>query len=221
MLKFWEAERPTPKLAAVTGLALAAAFLTKISNLPLLAVAGIFLLLKWFRLAAAGTWCPALPALGTLAACAALPMIAWMTWCKVVFGDFTGSGLKIQFLGWTNKPLAEWFQHPLFTPRGFWTFVSGNLASFWQGELLWQRQPLALPAMNWFYVLLTLALGLGLLIALLKRQNSFSTPQRTAIGLGFACLIAAFVFFGLLSVKYDFQNCFIRPANIRFSRRAD
>ena len=43
LLKFWDAENLSPRLAAAIGLALAATFLTKISNLPLLAVAGIFL----------------------------------------------------------------------------------------------------------------------------------------------------------------------------------
>ncbi len=208
LLKFWESETPVPRLAAATGLALAASFLTKISNLPLLAVAGTFLALKTFWLLRDGKLRPAFPALSTLAACALLPMAAWMTWCKIVFGDFTGSVLKIQFLGWTHRPLAEWFQHPLFTPPGFWAFVRGNLASFWQGELLWQRRPLALPAMNWFYVLLTLALLLVVLVVLLKRQNGFSARQRPALWLGLAGLAAAFAFFALLSVKYDFQNCF-------------
>ena len=208
LLKFWEAEKPSAGLAAATGLALAATFLTKISNLPLLAVAGAFLALKIFRLARNGNLRPSVPALGILAACAGLPAAAWMARCKIVFGDFTGSVLKIQFLGWTHKPFAEWFQHPLFTPRGFWTFVSGNLSSFWQGEILWQRKPLAIPALNWFYVLLTLALLLCVLVALLRRQDCFSAAQRTAAWFGFACLAAAFAFFALLSVKYDFQDCF-------------
>ena len=49
LLKLWDGENSSPRLAAAPGLALAAAFLTKTSNLPLLAVAGIFLGLKIFR----------------------------------------------------------------------------------------------------------------------------------------------------------------------------
>ena len=208
LLKFWDAEKLSSRLAAAIGLALAATFLTKISNLPLLAVAGIFLIWKIIRLAQTGKLRASVPALGILAACAALPAAAWMARCKIVFGDFTGSVLKIQFLGWTNKPLAEWFHHPIFTASGFWYFLKGNLASFWQGEILWQRQPLAIPAVDWFYVLLTLLLLLVALAALLKRPAQFSAPQRTAAWFGFACLAAALAFFALLSVKYDFQDCF-------------
>jgi hypothetical protein len=207
LMKCWNAENLSPRLAAATGLALAATFLTKISSLPLLAVAGIFLALKIFRLAQDGKLRASVPPMAILFACAGLPMAAWMAWCKIVFGDFTGSVLKIQFLGWTHKPFAEWFHHPLFTLHGFWFFLKGNLSTFWQGEILWQRKPLAIPAVDSVYVVLTLGL-LALAFFRLLRTQEFTAPQRTAAWFGFACLAAAFAFFALLSVKYDFQNCF-------------
>jgi len=208
LLKFWEIEIPNPRLAAATGLALAATFLTKISNLPLLAVAGLFLALKIFRLARTGKLQASASALWFLLVCAGLPMVAWLAWCKTNFGDFTGSAAKIHLLNWTDKPLAEWFQHPLFTASGLWLFLKGNLATFWQGELLWHRQPLASPGVDLIYVLLTLALLAFALMALLKRSTPLSTAQRTALWLAFASLAALFAFFALLSVKYDFQDCF-------------
>lgn len=207
LLKCWTAETLSPRLAAATGLALAAAFLTKISNLPLLAVAGTFLALKIFRLAQTGSLRASVASLAILAVCAGLPMAAWMAWCKITFGDFTGSVLKIQFLGWTNKPFAEWFHHPIFTPGGLWTFVSDNLSSFWQGEILWQRQPLAVPGVILFYVWLTLAV-LAVAATRLQKPASNAAPAQAALWFSFACLTAAFAFFALLSVKYDFQDCF-------------
>jgi hypothetical protein len=208
VLKFLEAENPPARLALAAGLALAAAFLTKTSNLPLLAVAGIFLALKFLRLAGGGNLKPSLPSLVILCLCAGLPMAAWMAWCKINFGDLTGSALKIQFLGWTLKPFAEWFQHPLFTASGFWFFVKGNLETFWQGEFLWERKPLAIPAVDSTYVVLTLGALAFTLAALLRRPSPFSTPQRTAVWFSFLCLAASLAFFALLSVKYDFQDCF-------------
>ncbi len=208
LLCFWETDIPSVRLAAATGLALAATFLTKISNLPLLAVAGIFIGWRIVRLAQHGKLRPAAAALGILGLCAGLPMAAWMVWCKINFGDFTGSVLKIQSLGWTHKPFAEWFHHPIFTASGFWYFLKGNLSTFWQGELLWQRQPLAIPAVDSVYVVLTLGTFAFTLAAMLRRPSPFTTPQRAAVGFSFACLAAAFAFFALLSVKYDFQNCF-------------
>jgi hypothetical protein len=207
LLKLWNAENLSPPLAIATGLALAATFLAKISNLPLLAVAGFFLALKIFRLAQNKNLRPSALPLAVLLACAALPMAAWMTWCKINFGDFTGSALKIRFLGWTRQPFAEWFHHPLFTPQGFWFFLKGNLSTFWQGEFLWQRQPLAIPAVDSVYVILSLILPALVFFSLLRPQP-FTKPQRAALWFGFACFAAAFAFFALLSVKYDFQDCF-------------
>jgi hypothetical protein len=208
LLKLWDAENLSPRLAAALGLALAATFLTKISNLPLLAVAGIFIALKIWRLALDKNSRPTFLALASLCLCAGLPMAAWMTWCKINFGDFTGSVLKIQFLGWTHRPFAEWLHHPIFTAQGFWYFLKGNLSSLWQGEILWQRKPLAIPAVNAVYLGLTLVTLVIAFATWLRRSSPFSTRQRTAIGFGFLCLTAAFAFFALLSVKYDFQDCF-------------
>jgi hypothetical protein len=208
LLYFWETEFPSAKLAVATGLALAATFLTKMSNLPLLTVAGIFIVLKFFRLARAGKMQPSAPALYFLFVSAGLPAVAWMAWCKTNFGDFTGSAAKIHFLNWTQQPFAAWFHHPIFTPSGFWFFLKGNLATFWQGELLWHRQPLANPAVDLIYILLTLALLLNTFIALLKRPVSFSALQRIALWFGFASFASLLAFFALLSVKYDFNDCF-------------
>jgi hypothetical protein len=73
---------------------------------------------------------------------------------------------------------------------------------------LWHRQPLASPATDLIYTLLTLALPASALLVLLKRPMRFSSPQRRALGFAFAGLAALFAFFALLSVKCDFQDCF-------------
>lgn len=208
LLKFWEAENPSPRLAAGTGLALAAAFLTKTSNLPLLTAAGVLLALKVISTARRGNLRASGSAWLMLFCTAGLPMAAWMLWCKANFGDFTGSNLKIQFLGWTQKPFAEWLQHPLFSAGGFWFFLKRNLATLWQGEQLWQRQPLAIPAVDSVYVVLTLGVLAFTLAALLRRPPALTTPQRAAVWFSVLCIAASFAFFALLSVKYDFQDCF-------------
>jgi hypothetical protein len=208
LVKIWNAENISPRLAAAAGLALAATFLAKTSDLPLLAVAGTFLALKIFQMARTGKIRASVSSLGILAACAGLPMAAWMAWCKINFGDFTGSAQKIQFLNWAPKPLAEWLHHPIFTLPGLWYFISKNLATLWQGEFLWHRQPLALPAVDLTYVLLTLALLACALVPLLNRRAPLPAATRTALWFGFACFAAVVAFVALLSVKYDFQDCF-------------
>lgn len=208
LLKCWVADTLPPRLALATGLALAAAFLTKSSNLPLLAAAGVFLAAKVRMLKRSGNLRESVRSLLILGLAAALPMAAWMAWCRLNFGDFTGASLKVHFLGWTYQPFTEWFHHPLFSRAGFWFFLERNIATFWQGEMLWQRQPLALPGVDSTYVVLSLgALALAL-AAWLSRPSPFTAVQRAALGLGFLCMLAAFGFFAWLSVRYDFQDCF-------------
>ena len=135
-------------------------------------------------------------------------MVLWLAWCKTTFGDFTGSEAKIQFLGWTHKPFAQWWPHPIFTPHGFWMFLSGNLATLWQGEMLWHRQPLAIQGVDSVYAVLSVGLVALALAALFRRPAVTTTPQWQVLGFSFVCFTAAIAFFGWLSIIYDFQDCF-------------
>jgi hypothetical protein len=208
LVKLLRTEIPGVRLGTLTGLALAATFLTKISNLPLLAVSGLVVLFKVWQLAKAGKLRAAFPPLVTLALCAGLPIMVWLAWCKYAFGDFTGTAAKIQFLGWTYKPFGEWWHHPIFTPHGLWTFVSGLMATFWRGELLWHRQPLASPIVDMIYTISSVAFVGVAVAALLLRSGTVNAAQRQALWLGFWSLIAAVAFLGFLSIRYDFGDCF-------------
>ena len=220
IMKFLRAEIPSVRLGIFTGLALAATFLTKISNLPLLAVSGIFIALKIFQQARNGKLRQSLFPLASLFYCAALPVAAWLAWCKYNFGDFTGTAEKIRFLGWTHKPFAEWWHHPIFTPHGFWTFLcdhadatgrvkeTGILTTFWQGEILWHRQPLTLASVDLVYVVLTFVLCGAAFLKLLSKSKTENSQQREALWFGLACFIAAIAFSGFLSIIYDFHDCF-------------
>jgi hypothetical protein len=208
LVKFLRAETPDLRLGIFAGLLLAATFLTKISNLPLLAVSALVILCKAAQLAGAGKFRAAIPSLTALALCAGLPMAAWLAWCKHTFGDFSGTAAKIQFLGWTHKPFGEWWQHPIFSLHGLWTFLSGLTATFWQGELLWQRQPLALPFADMIYVVISILLVGVALLNLLPLSKNSTAPQRQALWFGFGCFAAAVAFLGFLSIIYDFHDCF-------------
>jgi hypothetical protein len=208
LMRWLQAERPGAFLGMFAGLALAATFLTKITNLPLLAISALAVLFKTWRLFRAEKLRAAAPAVFSLAICAGLPMVLWLAWCKIVFGDFTGSEAKIQFLGWTHKPFAEWWPHPIFTPHGLWIFLSGNLATLWQGEMLWHRQPLAIHGVDSVYAILSVGLLALTLAALFRRPAVTTTQQWQTLSLAFGCFAATLVFFGWLSIIYDFQDCF-------------
>jgi hypothetical protein len=208
-LIYWlRAGVPSVRLGVATGLALAATFLTNLSSLPLLAVSGMVVLFQIRRWVKAGKWRVALPAIRALAWCAGLPMIAWLGWCEHAFGDFTGTAAKIRFLGWTYKPFSQWWHHPIFSVQGLWTFISGLLATFWQGEFLWHRVPLAWPAVNMVYALLSVGFVGIAVLCLLPRFSAGAQPQRQVLWLSFGCFIAGVVFLGLLSIIYDFGDCF-------------
>ena len=193
------------RLGMLTGLALAATFLTSISNLPLLAVSGAIVLFKIWCLAKAGK----LRTSGSaLAFCAGLPMIGWLALCKHTFGDFTGMAVKIQLLNWTRQPFSEWWHHPIFRPHGLWTFVSGLMATFWRGELVWHSQRLASPVADMIYTISSVGFIGVAVITLLSRSTAPTRPQRQALWFGFGSFIAAVAFLGFLSIIYDFHDCF-------------
>jgi hypothetical protein len=208
LLKWLQADAPNVRLGIAIGLALAATYLAKISNVPLLGASAAVVLWQLWRLKQAGKLRGALPSLAALGLCAALPVAAWLAWCKINFGDFTGTAAKVQFLGWTHKSFAEWWSHPIFTPHGLWTFVSGLMATFWQGEMMWHRLPLTLPVVDLLYAILSVGLIAVALVALLPRFKAATGLQRQALWFGCFSLLAVAVFLGFLSIIYDFQDCF-------------
>lgn len=205
VLQWLRGNRPTFLLGAFTGLAIAATCLTKLSNLPFVAVALIAIIAKLWP-AIRQTPGRALSAFTALAMCSAIPIGSWILWTKYQFGDVTGSTAKIALLGWTRKPFADWWQHPIFTPRGLWIFWSDLIASFWRGEVKWYGQVLRWPTVDGFYAISSLALFLAALIGL-RKNTGLSTFQRQAIAVAALSFIMSIGFLALLSIQFDFGNC--------------
>lgn len=197
------AETPGLALGAATGLSLAATFLTKTCNLPLLAVAFLAVFLKVCLAVRRKNFSQvqvALPLLG----CALVPMAAWAAWCKIHFGDFTGSKEIVQPLGWTIKPFSQWWHHPIFTPQGFWTFLSDNLATLWQDRKLWHGQSWSLWPVDLFYALISIVF---VAMAVFHLKNA-GLARRRALVFALAAFASSIAFFAFLSIIYDFHNCF-------------
>jgi hypothetical protein len=204
LVKWLRAEAPNVKLGLATGSALAATYLTKTSNLPLLVVAVVALALHVEHLARTKNLRAALPALAMLGLSAGLPIGGWMAWCQIHYGDLTGSAAKIQFFFWTRKSFGEWWSHPIFTLHGAWIFWSDLMASFWRGEFVWSLQRLAWPAMDGFYWISS-ALFVGLAVAgLLQKTANASPAQRQALCLGFWCFLSMVIFLVILSIAFNF-----------------
>jgi Predicted membrane protein (DUF2142) len=205
VLQWLKADRPSLLLGGLTGLAIAATYLTKLSNLPLLAVAIIAVVAKWLQMLRQQPRATTLAFILTIA-CAGVPIGAWMLWSKFQFGDIAGSTSAIAVLTWTPKPLADCWNHPIFSPQGLWTFWSELIARFWRGELMWQNHELGWRVADEFYALSSLLL-LGAAIIGTRQNSVLSTFQRQALFLAALTVVAAVAFLALLSVRFDFGEC--------------
>lgn len=206
LIKLLAMETPNVRLGMVAGLALGMTFLTKAVNLPLLAVSVAVVLFKMLRLAKSRKLRAALPALATWALCMGIPVGCWMAWCEFNFGDPTGASANLSYWGVTHKPFADWWHHPIFTPLGLWTYVSGLLETFWQGEFWWHNQPMTSPVVGLIYALLSLCLVSLALFPLILKTTNASSMDRRGLWYAFWCFAAGMVFFGFLSIIYDFNN---------------
>jgi hypothetical protein len=199
---------PDFRSGILVGLALAATFLTKSSNLPLFTVATGMVTWKIWSLSKDKKLFLAWPFLILLVSCAGFPIAIWVGWIKYHFGDFSASAAKIAFLGWTLKPFDDWWHHPVFQPHGFWVFISGLISTFWQGEFLWHRQPMPSPAAGITYVILSIFL-IGVAVGSLSPYNAAINPlQRRMLWLSFGCFVASVAFLAWLSIIFDFGLCF-------------
>jgi len=205
VMRWLRAESPNFLLSAITGLAIAATYLTKLSNLPLLTVAIIAIIAKSLQLLRREPVAATL-ALILMILCAGIPIGSWMLWSKAHFGDVAGSTTAIALLTWTRKPFTDWWDHPIFSPRGSWTFWSELLARFWRGELMWQNRELSSRIADEFYAISSLFLLCAAMTGI-GRHSGLSTFQRQALLLAAFTFLAALAFLALLSVQFDFGEC--------------
>ncbi len=208
VIRMWQADVPGIPIGMATGFAIAATYLVKISNLPAIGVISVAIVMKLWQLRETGRLRPALPSLATLALCACVPICGWLAWMHFHFGDFTGTSVKTASLGWTLKPFADWWHHPIFTLQGLWTFISGLVTTFWQGEFLWYGQPMTFPATDTIYTLISLGLISVAFIMLIPRFTQTSISQRRVLWFGFWILATSVAFLAFLSIIYDFHDCF-------------
>jgi hypothetical protein len=205
VLQWLKTDKPSLLLGMLTGLAIAATYLTKLSNLPLLTVAIIAVVAKWLQMVRQQARAATLALILTIV-CAGVPIGGWMLWSKLHFGDVAGSRTAIALLTWTPKPLADWWRHPIFSSQGVWTFWSEVLARFWRGELMWQNRELGWRVADDFYAVSSLMLLCAAMIGI-RQDTVLSTFQRQSLFLAALIFVAALAFLALLSVRFDFGEC--------------
>jgi hypothetical protein len=182
--------------------------LVRTNNWPLLVVVGVALVVRGWKLGRQGRLRAVVPGFGWLLAGWVVPLGAWLGRNCVVLHDWTGTAEKTRILTWTAKPFGEWFSHPLFSLRGLWEFLSVLVASFWRGELTWFQRRLTTPELDGFCVVTSVGLCAVALVSLLRGGERVGASLRRACWLGLTGLGAGVVFLAVLSVSFDFHECF-------------
>lgn len=143
-----------------------------------------------------------------------IPVALWLARNQALFGDPTATALKIQRLGWKPKALADWWDHPIFTPSGLSFFVTELVPSFWRGELAWYRRTLGWRVSDTVY-LVTSLLFVGLAAWQLRRRDR-RLPERLTEGAALLMLMTGTGLLGLLSLMYEFTDRSNPPASRPF-----
>ncbi|HEV3301052.1 MAG TPA: hypothetical protein VG055_15485 [Planctomycetaceae bacterium] len=198
LVRWMGADRSVLGAAALTGLGVAATGLTKMTNLPLIAVT--LVAVAYLLLRPVGRARRPLAAVLTFAICAS-PLAAWLIWNKLTLGNFTGSAAKLELLGFSPKPFSKWFEHPLFSPAGIKDFWFELCASYWRGEITWYRKPIANYWVDCVYACGTLILLAAATLGVWKSRDS---RQRGFLLFGLTGFWASVAFLALSSVALDF-----------------
>jgi hypothetical protein len=201
---------------AVAGLAAAACFLVKMSNLAALVLLAFPVVLKAKRPLSEGRLAECLPRRAVLLVASLAPIGLWLARNWVLFGDLSGSARKAEHLGWTFKPLGRLLDHPIFTASGLLTFLRGVTETFWRGEFVWHLERIHSPSMDLFYVSSSAVfLGVSLLTLAAGRTGS-AARYRLLIGASFASVAVSVLLLACLSVVFDFGNCWFPSREVPY-----
>ena len=195
----------------LTGVSVAAAFLAKPTNLPMLIIFGGIVAAKTVRLRTKGRVGQVALRLAAIVPAAVLPIGAWLLRNQLVLGDLSACHAKIVRMGWTLKPFGQIFNHPMFTAHGILHFWSETIKSLWRGEIIWHMQRIALPAADSFYIVSSTAFLMAAAILAWKRKDI-----RFASVMNFLVLGISVAFLAGLSLIYDFNNCMYPSREVPF-----
>jgi hypothetical protein len=191
----------------LTGLAVAATLLVKISNVAVLSLLCVIIVLKVRKLSGEERVREYLPRLIILLTATAVPVGIWLTRNYLVFGDITGIAGKIKHLGWTVKPLSELLDHPIFTSKGMFYFLAELTRTFWRGEIVWHLEPISWWGTDLFYVVSSAVFIVACGIGVILRRDKTDRQYRFVLVMSFLVVGVSVVFLAFLSILYDFNGC--------------
>jgi len=196
----------------IAGCAVAGAFLVKYSNLPVLLVLFFILIIYMKRLLREERLRTQIPNLSLLLFSAIVPIAWWLGRNSIVLHDITGNEEKVRSLGWVIKPFSEMIHHPMFSFSGLAYFFSELLKTFWRGEFVWGLKRIAMNAADDIYVS-TSCVFIALNFFRFITWEDEEKMSRHVIGASLSMLILSVLFLSILSIIYDFGDCWYPSHN--------
>lgn len=191
---------------AAAGLLTSACILTKFTNAGILVVlaAVAFKNANWSRRAYPDR--RSVGSISALALACLIPIALWAAHAHSVFGDFTGVGLKLRQTGWTLKPWAERWRHPLFGISGVILYWSDLASRYWRGEYLWHGQP-RITLMDPVYSISSfLFLGFSLRGYYVSRKYKMPSMEGNMCIAALASFVTSILLLVYWSISYDFGS---------------
>jgi len=191
----------------LTGIVISATFLVKFSNCVILIIFAILIFFRVRKLLKASRLKEQLPNVLLLIGGCVLPSILWLGWNAYALGDITGNAEKVRHLGWTVKPFTDIWDHPIFSLKGLTYFVTDLLKRFWGGEIVWGLQRIASTRMDLFYVISSCVFVLFSVINSIVSKDAYLSSHRFINLISALILFFSLLFLAILSIVYDFNNC--------------
>jgi hypothetical protein len=189
------------------GLLVAATFLIKLSNLPVVFMLMIFLILTLRKQNGDAPLERKGLNLTVLCLSCALPIAIWMAWNLFNVGDIMATAEKTRDLGWKRKSFSALWDHPIFSLQGAFFFLSENIKTFWRGEFVWGLRRIASPKMDFFYVFSTgVFLGAALIHTAFCYKND-NLNRRLIEILNLFFIGCAVLVLAALSIQWDYREC--------------
>jgi hypothetical protein len=181
-----------------------ATFVVEVSNCVLyiaLAATLWLWLRRWSATPAGKVWVAAASA----AAAFFLPFV-WMLRNYLVIGDLTGTKAKMHNFGWTVKPFAEMWHHPVFTWNGLSFFLVKLTRSVWHGDYDWHGAQMQSATADWVYVISSALMILIFIIDFVRRRKALPEMQKWAALLSLSLVVGSILFLTLTSMALDYHN---------------
>jgi 4-amino-4-deoxy-L-arabinose transferase-like glycosyltransferase len=200
-------EAKTLRYHLLTGLAVALTFLTKVSNIAILFLAGVIFLNEIKQAVCQKRLKREIGSLLAFALASTVPVALWLGRNYVLFGDFSGAAASIQDRTWTLKPFGEMFNHPILTPSGLFYFLTELTRTFWRGEFIWNFKKIASGFMDWFYIISSAVFLTASIAGFILNKTQTDKSNSLALKAGLFIVVLSIAFLAVMSMRYDFGQC--------------